>query len=123
MGKAELVPRDRNSKGGDLYSSYLSRASSVSSHEIWAVWPLGHECGRWCILLRSSLKRPKPTVLVVPFINSCRGDKPPISVGAAYEPYGIAEFDLYPPCWGGGAGRWSSLLTQTPADDRTRLEN
>ena len=74
---------------GNLYSPYRSLASSVSSHEIWAVWPLEYGYERRNTLNRASLKRPKPTgsrPAVAPLIRSWRGS-PEKSVGAAYEPY------------------------------------
>ena len=47
---------DRRKGDGNLYTPYRSLASSASSHEIWAVWPLESGYGRESILNSSSLK-------------------------------------------------------------------
>ena len=41
--RRQMAERDPRSGDFNLYSPYLSLAPSVSSHEIWAVWPL--DCG------------------------------------------------------------------------------
>ena len=47
---------ERGKGNGNLYTPYRSLASSASSHEIWAVWPLESGYGREGILDSSSLK-------------------------------------------------------------------